>query len=271
MTSSSTKLRLTASLLTALCLATASGCKSNEVRDIPPVDAVETAKPDAPKPVEAAPAAEAPKPAEAPKAEAPKPAEPAAPAPDAPKPAEAPKTDAVPAPVCPACDGGECAAPAVDKAAKAERAADLQALQASQAGTVAATLAAEFKAFVVSAHAAGAGKTVVQVNRVGGLESASVDRKSVTADINAVLTNTPELVTTDALYGRSNTGRTKAIHETFAPEAKALGLLPTRRVADAPAYILDTRVVAGESGNMLVMSATETATGKVAWTAKHAL
>lgn len=255
MTSSSLKLRLTASLLTALCLATASGCKSSQVHEVPPADAVELAKAEAPKPVEASPAAEPAK-VEAPKAETAKPAE----------------TDiAPPAPVCPACEGGACVAPAADKTASSERASDLQALQASQAGTAATALAGEFKTFAVSLHTAGAPKTVVQVNRVGGIESASVDRSTVTASINAALLNVPELVTTDALYGRSNTGRTKAIHETFAPEAKALGLLPTRRVSDAPAYILDTKVVKEESGEALVMTATATATGKVAWTGKHAL
>ncbi len=267
MSQSSPTARLSVSLLTAACLALVSGCKSATPEDVPPVDAASATPaevaPPAPEAVPAKPA-EAPKvepaPAEAPKPDAAKPAEPA--------PVDGAKTEAEP-PVCPACEGAGCAAP--DASAKAEREADLKALQSSHSGTVAAVLAGEFKAFVSSGRAENSPRLVIQVNRVGGLDTAEVNRNAVTGDINLALSGTSGIVTTDALYGNSATGRTRAIHDAFEPEAKALGLLPTRRLSDSPAYIVDTKVVKAEKGLVLEMQARETASGKVAWSASHAL
>lgn len=255
--------RLSVSLLTAACLALVAGCKSSAPQDVPPAEAAAVAQPevapaaDAMK-VESAPA----KPAETPKAD-PAPAPVETPKPESAKPAE-------PAPpVCPACEGGGCVAP--DAAAKSEREADLKALQSSHAGTVAAVLAGEFKSFVSTSRTENAPRVVVQVNRVGGFDTAEVNRNAVTGDINAALSGTPGIVTTDALYGNSATGRTKAILDAFEPESKALGLLPTRRLSDAPAYIVTTKVVKGEKGLVLEMQAVDTASGKAAWSASHAL
>ena len=89
--------------------------------------------------------------------------------------------------------------------------------------------------------------------------------------IQNTLVGSASLVTTAHLYGNSITGSTKAIHDTFREESIAMGLMPTRKVSDAPAVILNSAVVKTATGTELVMSAVSTRSGKVVWTDKRGL
>lgn len=209
----------------------------------------ESAKPEEAKPAETPKAPEATKPAEAPK-----------PAEEAPKPAV--KADEKPAAVVlPATPGsGTPVASATEEKSRSAAPAESATAAAKDLGTQLASF--EIPSVFGAAH----GRLVVQVNLPRNDSESPVDDLGVAKAIRESLSANSKLESSNKLHGASRSGRVKAIHLAFEPESRALGLIPSSKLSDAPDVIVNTAVSRVGDELLLTLTARQTQTGKVFWT-----
>lgn len=268
-----------ACLTTIIAVTGLSGCKQQSVEDVPALPGSETktpaAKPAAPAVVENKEAEEAAKlkaereadekafaaaarsqaaATPAPKPESEKPAPPATPAVE-----KKPETTTACAPCCEAA--AQTNAPATDDD-------NLQAERAEDQNAFAKARIAELIAELEQALPADKPRIVIQVNRVSG---ADVDKAELTRMVRDEIGNAKHLVTTESLHGKTGAENRKAIHVSFADEARILGTVSSGNPADAPNYIVKGAATKKNGVVELTLSAMDTGSGKVVWKADRSL
>lgn len=110
------------------------------------------------------------------------------------------------------------------------------------------------------------GRIVVQVNRTSNTTDLAVDRAQVYKAISSAFEGVSDVITTDNVNGRHNVKQPKAIHLAFEPECKALRIIPSRSVQNAPAVIVNSAVTQDDKGAVLTLKAVDSSNGKVIWT-----
>ena len=110
------------------------------------------------------------------------------------------------------------------------------------------------------------GRIVVQVNRTSNTTDLAVDRAKVYKAISSAFEGVTDVITTDNVNGRHNVKQPKAIHLAFEPECKALRIIPSRSVQNAPAVIVNSAVTQDDKGAVLTRKAVDSSSGKVIWT-----
>ena len=139
---------------------------------------------------------------------------------------------------------------------------------AEGAPAVAKDLATQLAAFEIpNTYGAKHGRLVVQINRVRNDSEIPLENTAVTNAMRDALGANAKLVAADKLYGASSSGPVKAIHLAFDRESRALGLMPTSKLSDAPDVIVSTSVARVGQELRLTLVAKETAKGQIIWKA----
>ena len=171
-------------------------------------------------------------------------------------------------------------AKAVEEAAAAKAAADAAAkpveAAAPVAGAAVAVDAVPALAKSITTNFATTGITdtfgathsrvVVQVNRTTNSSDLAINRTEVTKSVSSAFEGVKDVITSDNVNGKHNVKQVKAIHMAFEAEAKALRIIPSQSLSNAPSVIVSSAVTQGEKGAVLTVKAVDTRTGKAIWT-----
>jgi hypothetical protein len=137
---------------------------------------------------------------------------------------------------------------------------------------IASDLASHLASAEIAKHfGAGHGRLVVQVNRATNRSNLTVNRSEMLRVMQDAVVKTKDVVSTASLRGPGQVKRPKAIHLAFDVESKAIGLVPSYKIGDAPAVIVNTLVEDSDKGAKLTVSAVDARTGKVFWTDSKSL
>ena len=109
-------------------------------------------------------------------------------------------------------------------------------------------------------------RVVVQVNRTTNSSDLAIDRAEVTKSVASAFDCVKDVITSDNVNGKHNVKQVKAIHMAFEPESKALRIIPSQSLSNAPSVIVSSAVAQGETGAVLTVKAVDTRTGKAIWT-----
>lgn len=143
---------------------------------------------------------------------------------------------------------------------------------AAASGDVSAATKEAVEALKIPEGYAVKGRTVIQVNRVRASGDAVFDRRVATDSAVSAIASHPGVVTTNSLNASNRNGSAKAMFFALEPESKALGLIPSRKLTDAPVLFLNTVVDgAGDKPTRVVVSVVDADSGKVIATETRSL